>query len=56
MEPFVNELVTEVATTSVQFLDEVVDTYWLTILSVLFVGFMIGLFWRLAYKIFGRRK
>jgi len=54
MPTFVDELITDVSSTSVAFLSDVASNYWLTILGVLFVGFMIGLFWKLAHKIFGR--
>jgi len=56
MSAFVAELTASVSGNAVTFLKAVVSDYWLTILSVLFVGFMIALFWRLAYKIFGARK
>ena len=36
------------ATEAVDFLQSVVTNYWGTILSVAFVLFMIGLFWRMA--------
>lgn len=54
MPAFVATLVGNVTTESVAFLTEVINSYWLTILGVVFVGFMIGLFWRLAHRITGR--
>ena len=54
MPAFVASLATLVSTKSVAFLTEVITTYWLTILGVVFVGFIIGLFWKLAHRITGR--
>ena len=48
MESWVADIVTDVSTTSVAFVQSVVTNYWGTILSVAFVLFMIGLFWRMA--------
>lgn len=55
MESFVSSIVTEVSSTSIAFITSVVTGFWGTILSVLFVGFMISLFWWLARKVFGHR-
>lgn len=55
MPSFVSSIVTEVTSTTQAFLLEIFSTYWLTILGVIFVGGMIGLFWGLAHKIFGKR-
>lgn len=53
MESFVSTIVTDVSTTSVAFIQSVVTNYWGTILSVSFVMFMVGIFWRMA-KLKGR--
>lgn len=55
METFVSDIVTDISTTSVGFIQEVITGYWGTILSVMFVGTMIGLFWFLAKRLVGGR-
>lgn len=56
MSDFVATIVDDVATSSVAFLEAGITGYWTVILSVLFVGFMISLFWWLARKLFGHRQ
>jgi len=56
MSDFVATLVDDVATTSVAFMEAAITDYWTVILSVLFVGFMISLFWWLARKLFGHKQ
>lgn len=53
MQSFVETIITEVSSTTVGFITDVVTTYWGTILSISFVLFLIGLFWRLG-KMKGR--
>lgn len=55
MESFVSTVVTDISTTSVAFVQQVVGNYWGTILSVLFVAGMIGLFWRLGKRVVAGR-
>lgn len=53
METFVTTIITDVSSTTVAFMTDVITTYWGTILSISFVLFLIGLFWRMG-KMKGR--
>lgn len=55
METFVADIVADISTTSVSFVQSAITSYWGTILSVLFVSGMIGLFWRLGKRVVGGR-
>lgn len=54
MESFVANIVTDISSTSVAFVQDVITGYWGTILSILFVGTIIGLFWRMGRRATGR--
>jgi len=53
---FVGELTDRATTEGTDFMSTAITEYWTVILSVLFVGFMIGLFWWLARKLFGHKQ
>jgi len=55
MPDFIATLVGAATTQTVTFLESVINTYWLTILGVVFVGAMISLFWRFAHRVTGGR-
>lgn len=55
MPSFVASITSAASSTVITFLSEVINTYWLTILGVIFVGAMIALFWRFAHRVTGRR-
>jgi len=56
MEGFVGELVEKAIAAATGFMSSAINDYWTVILSVLFVGFMISLFWWLARKLFGHKQ
>ena len=48
MEAFVGTIVTSAQTVTVNFLSSAITSYWGIILSITFVMFMIGMFWKLG--------
>jgi len=56
MEGFVGELTEHATAEATDFMSAAITDYWTVILSVLFVGFMISLFWWLARKLFGHKQ
>lgn len=45
MPSFVGTLMTDISSTTIAFVSEVITNYWLTILGVLFISGMIGFFY-----------
>lgn len=56
MDSFVSTIVASSTSQMQTLVEEVIDTYWVTIFSILFVGFVIGLAWWAARKVFGHKQ
>lgn len=56
MDSFVTSIVSKATGEMEDLVGYVVDGYWGTIFSILFVGFVIGLAWWAARKVFGHKQ